>query len=61
MKGSNENEEIIDSWRGFCRYCILTGVVSLIGGYDPWRISAGVRMPNEFLYVPPSGTIIIFR
>ena len=38
-----------------------TGVVSLIGGYDLWRISTGVRIPNEFLYAPPRGTNIIVR
>jgi hypothetical protein len=37
------------------------GAVSLVGGFDLWRVSTGVRAPNEFLYAPPSGTVILFR
>ena len=37
------------------------GVVSMIGGYDLWRISTGVLSPTEFLFAPPSGTIILFQ
>ena len=37
------------------------GETSLIGGFDLWRVSTGVRVPNEFLYAPPSGTVILFR
>lgn len=37
------------------------GVVSMIGGYDLWRISTGVLSSKEFLFAPPSGTIILFQ
>ena len=37
------------------------GVVSMIGGYDLWRLSTGVLSPTEFLFAPPSGTIILFQ
>ena len=37
------------------------GVVSMIGGYDLWRISTGVLSTKEFLFAPPSGTVIFFK
>ena len=37
------------------------GVVSMIGGYDLWRISTGVLSAKEFLFAPPSGTVIFFK
>ena len=37
------------------------GVVSMVGGYDLWRISTGVLSTKEFLFAPPSGTVIFFK
>ena len=37
------------------------GVVSMIGGYDLWRISTGVLSTKEFLFALPSGTVIFFK
>ena len=37
------------------------GVVSMVGGYDLWRISTGVLSSKEFLFAPPSGTVIFFK
>ena len=37
------------------------GVVSMIGGYDLWRISTGVLSAKEFLFAPPSRTVIFFK
>ncbi|MBQ7188443.1 MAG: hypothetical protein IJR99_03415 [Kiritimatiellae bacterium] len=38
-----------------------SGVVSLIGGFDMWRLSAGMLAPGEFLYAPPRGAILFIR
>lgn len=35
--------------------------VSMVGGFDCWRISSGVLAPSDFLYAHPAGFTLIFR
>ena len=37
------------------------GDTSFAGGYDVWRISRGVRSADDILWMPPKGTLMIFR
>ena len=37
------------------------GDTSFVGGYDMWRISRGVRSVDDILWMPPKGTLMIFR
>ena len=37
------------------------GDTSFVGGYDMWRISRGVRSADAILWMPPKGTLMIFR
>lgn len=34
---------------------------TFIGAFDLWRLSLGVREPDDFLYSPPRGTVFILR
>ena len=37
------------------------GDTTFAGGYDVWRISRGVRSADDILWMPPKGTLMIFR
>ena len=39
----------------------FSGDTSFVGGYDMWRISRGVRDVDDILWMPPKGTLMIFR
>lgn len=34
---------------------------TFVGAFDLWRLSSGVREPDDFLYTPPRGTVFILR
>lgn len=40
------------------RFCLGN---SMTGGYDMWRVTAGVLKPEEFLWTTPQGLTILFR
>ena len=47
--------------RAELRLGAFDGDTSFAGGYDMWRISRGVRSADDILWMPPKGTLMIFR